>query len=53
MFDPVTTLYWSLLLTSTTAAMAAREMRHDALTRVYMLNGVIYGLLGVFHLLGL
>jgi hypothetical protein len=49
MLDPVTTLYLSLLCTSATAAVAAREVRHHALARCYLANCLIYGLLGLCH----
>ena len=53
MFDPVTTLYLSLLLTSATAALSAREVHHEALARCYVANSLIYLMLGVCHWLGL
>jgi hypothetical protein len=51
--DPFFCLYLSLWFTSATAALAAREVGHSMLARVYVANSMIYGLLGVFHLLGL
>ncbi len=53
MNDPITLLYLSLLLTSTMAARAAREVHHADLARVYAANSPLHGLLGVFHWLGI
>jgi hypothetical protein len=49
MLDPITTLYLSLLCTSATAALAAREVRHHALARCHVANRLIYALLGLCH----
>jgi hypothetical protein len=51
MVDPILMLYVFLLLTSATAAFAAREVGHEMLAHRYVANSPIYAMLGLCHCL--